>query len=102
MSGIAELPKQKQFCITRGLFSPRDFYLCQFNFFKGGMLMTLEKSCKFYEDARCILKDGYCDLNCNQTIGDKDIQYNDEVEMLTKWRIEKAEKEIENSGWKLK
>ncbi len=58
--------------------------------------------CKFYKNSICTLKEGSCDLNCNQTIGDKDIQYYDEIDILTRWRIEEVQKEVESQGWKFK
>jgi hypothetical protein len=58
--------------------------------------------CKFYKNSICTLKEGYCDLNCNQTIGDKDIQYYDEIDILTRWRMEEVQKEVESQGWELK
>jgi len=56
--------------------------------------MTLEKSCKFYENAICILKGGCCDLNCDQTANDKKIQFYDEIDTLTQWWTEKVKKEL--------
>jgi hypothetical protein len=56
--------------------------------------------CKFYRNSICALKDGYCDLNCNQTIGDRDIQDYDEIDILTRWRMDEVQKEVESLGWK--
>jgi hypothetical protein len=56
--------------------------------------------CKFYKNSMCTLKQGYCDLNCNQTIGDKGIQDYDEIEILTRWRMEEIQKEFESRGRK--
>ena len=63
--------------------------------------MTFGKSCTFYQDSKCILKGGCCDLNCNPTTYEKDIPYGDEVDTMTKWRLEEAANEVGNPGWKL-
>jgi len=70
-------------------------------FYKGGMFMSFEKSCKFYQDSKCILKGGCCDLNCELTNSDRSDEFYDVVDAFTKWRIEKAQQEDVKSGWKL-
>jgi len=70
-------------------------------FYKGGMFMSFEKSCKFYQDSKCILKGGCCDLNCELTNSDRSDQFYDEIDAFTKWQIEKAQQEDVKSGWKL-
>jgi hypothetical protein len=64
--------------------------------------MTFGKACKFYEDSRCILRGNFCDLDCNQLVSDEDFRFYDKMDVLTQWRVEEAEKEIENSRWKLR
>lgn len=61
--------------------------------------MTFEKSCKFYENSICILKGGYCDLNCDQTTNNKNIQFYDEIDTFTQWRTEKVKKELAGLEW---
>jgi hypothetical protein len=61
--------------------------------------MTFEKSCKFYKNSICTLKDSYCDLNCDQTTSGKDIQCYDEIGTLTQWRAEKVNKKLANPEW---
>ena len=62
--------------------------------------MSFEKSCKFYQDSKCILSGGCCDLSCESTNFDRSDQFYDEIDPFTKWRIEKAQKE-KNSESKL-
>ena len=62
--------------------------------------MSFEKSCKFYQDSKCTLKGGCCDLNCDMADSDRGNQFYDEIDTFTKWRIEREQKE-ENSGLKL-
>ncbi len=64
--------------------------------------MSFERSCKFYENSRCILGGNFCDLNCEQLFNDDDFKFYDKIDSLTQWRMEEAEREIESSGWKLK
>jgi len=61
--------------------------------------MSFEKSCKFYEDSKCILKGGCCDLDCGLTDSERSNPFIDEIDAFTEWRIERDQKE-ENSGWK--
>jgi hypothetical protein len=63
--------------------------------------MIREKSCKFYENSRCILGGKYCDLNCDQLFSDEDFKFYDKTDAFTQWRIEEVEKKIGNSGLKL-
>ncbi len=61
---------------------------------KGGKLMTLEKSCKYYLDSRCILGGGYCDLNCNQLLSDEELRLFDKTDIFTRqWMEEERETE---------
>ena len=63
--------------------------------------MTFVESCIYYQDSRCVLKGGCCDLNCDRVETDKGSQLYDEIDPLTKWRIENAKKE-KNSESKLR
>jgi len=56
--------------------------------------MSFERTCKFYEDSRCILEGGYCDLNCNRLMSDEDFKFYDKMDALTQWQIEEVKKEI--------
>ena len=57
--------------------------------------MALIESCIFYEDSRCMLKGGCCDLDCNLTKNDMGTQIYDEMDPFTEWQIEK--KQVEES-----
>ena len=61
---------------------------------QGVIFMDFEKVCKFYQDSKCILEGGYCDLNCNRLMSDEDFRFYDRMDALTQWRIEEVEKEI--------
>ena len=50
--------------------------------------MTLEKSCNYYLNTRCILTGGFCDLNCNQLLSDEDFKFYDKIDILTQWQME--------------
>lgn len=63
--------------------------------------MTLEKSCKYYLNSRCILGGGYCDLNCNQLLNDEEFRRYDEADMFAPQRMEDKEKEAGDSGEEL-
>ncbi len=63
-------------------------------FLQGGILMDFEKICKFYQDSKCILEGGFCDLDCNRLMSDEDFRFYDKTDALTQWRIEEVEKEI--------
>ena len=69
---------------------------------EGGMFMSLEKSCKFYQDSKCILEGGYCDLDCNRLMSDEDFRFYDKIDALTHWQTEELEKQIGGSGSRLK
>jgi len=69
---------------------------------KGGMFMSLEKSCKFYQDSKCILEGDYCDLDCNRLMSDEDFRFYDKMDALTQWQTEELEKEIGGPGSRLK
>jgi hypothetical protein len=61
-------------------------------FKRGGTHMTLEKSCKYYLNSRCILGGGYCDLNCNQLLSDEEFRLFDEADTFTpRWMREGKE-----------
>ena len=64
--------------------------------------MNFGKSCKFYENSRCILKGNYCDLSCDRFQSDEDLNFYDKTDALTRWRMEAGGKAIESSGWKLR
>jgi hypothetical protein len=61
---------------------------------QGVIFMDFEKICKFYQDSKCILEGGYCDLDCNRLMSDEDFRFYDKMDALTQWRIEEVEKEI--------
>jgi hypothetical protein len=63
-------------------------------------VMALVESCIFYEDSKCMLKGGYCDLDCSLSKNDHATQFYDEIDTFTKWQIEKAKREEINSQWK--
>ena len=54
--------------------------------------MSLEKSCKFFQDSKCILGGRYCDLDCNRLMSDEDFRFYDKMDALTQWNIEEIEK----------
>jgi hypothetical protein len=62
--------------------------------------MSFEKSCKYYQDSKCILKGGCCDLNCDMADSNGGNHYYDEIDTFTKWWVEREQRE-ENSGLKL-
>jgi len=64
------------------------------NLLQGVIVMDFEKICKFYQDSKCILEGGYCDLDCNRLMSDEDFRFYDKMDALTQWRIEEVEKEI--------
>jgi len=64
--------------------------------------MSLEKSCKFYQDSRCILEGGHCDLNCDRLMSDEDFRLYDKMDVLAQWKIEEVQREIGGSGLRLK
>jgi len=41
---------------------------------EGGILMTSEKPCIFNRGSKCIFKGGVCDLDCDASNGEGDIQ----------------------------
>ncbi len=61
---------------------------------QGVIFMDFEKACKFYQDSKCIIEGGYCDLDCNRLMSDEDFRFSDKMDALTQWRIEEIEKEI--------
>jgi hypothetical protein len=62
--------------------------------------MAFPESCIFYEDAKCLLKGGDCDQNCELTQNIKSTKTSDEIDKLIEWRIEKAPEGEGNSGSK--
>jgi hypothetical protein len=66
------------------------------------MLVSLEKSCKFYQDSKCILEGGYCDLDCNRLMSDEDFRFYDKTDALAQWRIEEVKREIGGPESRLK
>jgi hypothetical protein len=66
------------------------------------MLMSLEKSCKFYQDSKCILEGGYCDLDCNRLMSDEDFRFYDKMDALAQWKIEEVERELGGPRSRLK
>ncbi len=62
--------------------------------------MNFGRSCKFYENSRCILHGKYCDLICDRFRGEEDFRFYDRIDALTRWRMETGEKVVERSGWK--
>jgi hypothetical protein len=62
--------------------------------------MSFLESCIYYQDSKCVLKGGCCDLNCDMANSERDNLSYDESDPFTRWGIEKAEKE-ENSEPKL-
>jgi len=55
--------------------------------------MTFVESCIYYQDSKCVLKGGCCDLNCDMADTDKGNQFYDEIDPFTKWQIENAQQE---------
>ena len=64
--------------------------------------MSLDKSCKFYQDSKCILESGYCGLDCNRLMSDEDFRIYDKVDALTQWRIEEVQRAIGSPGLRVK
>jgi hypothetical protein len=62
-------------------------------YYKGGMFMTFGKSCKFYEDSKCILSGGCCDLDCSLANSERDNPFYDEYDEFTKWKMKKSQEE---------
>ncbi len=63
--------------------------------------MSFEKSCKFYEDSKCILNGGCCDLDCGLTDPERSNHFYDEIDTFTNWQKEKEHQEEGKSGLKL-
>jgi len=55
--------------------------------------MTFLESCMYYQDSKCALKGGCCDLNCSMNEANRGNLTNDESDPFAKWGIEKAKKE---------
>jgi hypothetical protein len=63
--------------------------------------MALVESCNFYEDSRCMLKGGCCDLDCSLSKNGNGTQSYDEIDTFTKWQLEKMQEEKRNLDLKL-
>jgi len=58
------------------------------------MFMSFEKSCKYFQDSKCTLKGGCCDLNCDIAhSSDRDNLFCDEIDTFTQWWLEKEQRE---------
>lgn len=64
--------------------------------------MMFERSCKFYENSRCILEGRYCDLDCNRLFSEGDLQFSKHTDTLARWQMEEVEREIAIRRRKLK
>jgi len=62
-------------------------------FFERREVMTFVESCVYYQDSKCALKGGCCDLNCDMVDTDKGNTFYDEIDPFIKWGIDKAKKE---------
>jgi hypothetical protein len=63
--------------------------------------MTFVESCIYYQDSKCMLKGGCCDLNCEMTESERGNQPYDEIDAFTKWQIEEGQQEEGNARRKL-
>jgi hypothetical protein len=45
--------------------------------------MTFVESCIYYQDSKCILKGGCCDLDCGLTHSEKSNPFYDEIDTFT-------------------
>lgn len=54
--------------------------------------MSMIESCIFYEDSKCLLKGGCCDLDCNLPKNGSNPHFYDEIDSLTEWQNEKKKK----------
>lgn len=55
--------------------------------------MALIETCIYYQDSKCLLKGGCCDLNCDRVETDKENLFYDEIDPFKKWQDEKSQKE---------
>lgn len=62
--------------------------------------MTFFESCIYYQDSKCALKGGCCDLNCGITDSDRGNLSYDEIDAFTKWGIEKTQQEDGSPRWR--
>jgi hypothetical protein len=62
--------------------------------------MAFIESCIYYQDSKCILKGGCCDLDCGLTHSEKGSPFYDEIDTFTKWQLERTKQEDENLGRK--
>jgi len=60
----------------------------------------IAKACKFYQSSKCILKDKFCDLNCNQAFFEEDTELSREMVNPTRWQMDN--KELERSWSKMR
>ncbi|RPJ02345.1 MAG: hypothetical protein EHM36_12615 [Deltaproteobacteria bacterium] len=58
------------------------------------------KTCKFYLDSMCLLKQKFCDLNCNQMFYEDDSELSQNTESPTRWQTENKEMERVWSKWR--
>jgi hypothetical protein len=63
--------------------------------------MALVESCIFYDESRCMLKGGCCDLDCSLSKNGNGIQFYDEIDTFTKWQLEKMQEEERDLDLKL-
>lgn len=50
------------------------------------------ESCIFYEDSKCMLKGGCCDLDCNLPKNGQPSHFYDEIDSFNEWQSEKKKK----------
>jgi len=62
--------------------------------------MALEKSCEFYDHSRCLLKDNYCDLNCNRGSGEGEFDPCQKRHVMNGWQNEELDNAIRKTIWK--
>ena len=60
----------------------------------------ITKSCKFYESSMCLLKEKFCDLNCNQMFFDDDSEISQKEENPVRWQTDSKEMERTWSKWR--
>jgi len=63
--------------------------------------MTFVVSCAFYQDSKCMLKGGCCDLNCSINKEGRNIPFNDDIDPFAQWSMERIEHIEESTGQKL-
>lgn len=55
--------------------------------------MSFDKCCQFYQDSKCILKGGCCDLDCGLTFPETDYSFYDDLDEFTKWKLDQLEEQ---------